>query len=151
MKQALLEQLLAARSERCGVAMVTDLASGAQRLVPRREAAADPLAAILDQGFRFDQSGVHKTEAGEFFVNIYNPALRLIIIGAVHIAQALIPAKRSSPERVFQPILRTNRAPDWRRQAASVIWVIANQGSSRPVAIAPIPGGAALVVGGTIP
>jgi xanthine dehydrogenase accessory factor len=91
MKQELLRELLAARLDRRGMAMVTDLASGAQRLISRTEAAADPLAAILDQGFRFDQSGVYRTEAGEFFVNIYNPALRLVIIGAVHIAQALIP------------------------------------------------------------
>jgi xanthine dehydrogenase accessory factor len=91
MKQALLKELLAARAQRRGVAVVTDLSSGLQRLVLRDEAAADPFAVILDQGFRFDQSGVHKTEAAEYFVHINNPALRLVIIGAVHIAQALIP------------------------------------------------------------
>jgi xanthine dehydrogenase accessory factor len=91
MKQALLKELLAARADRRGIAVVTDLANGTQRLVLRSEAAADPLAAILDQGFRFDQSGVHKTESGEYFVHINNPALRLVVIGAVHIAQALIP------------------------------------------------------------
>jgi len=96
MKSALLKELLAARAQRRGVAVVTDLSSGAQHLVPRTEAAADPLAAILDQGFRFDQSGVHKTDAGEYFVHINNPALRLVIIGAVHIAQALIPIAQNA-------------------------------------------------------
>jgi xanthine dehydrogenase accessory factor len=47
----------------------------------------DPLAGQLEDAFRFDQSGMH----GGHFVNIHNPPLRLIIIGAVHIAQAVIP------------------------------------------------------------
>jgi xanthine dehydrogenase accessory factor len=86
-KRDILERLLAAQSKRQAVALVTDLASGAQRLVPRAAAAADPLAQALDQAFRFDQSGIHEGQ----FVNIHNPALRLIIIGAVHIAQGVIP------------------------------------------------------------
>ncbi|MGA7268914.1 MAG: XdhC family protein, partial [Aestuariivirga sp.] len=87
MKRELLEAVLAARRERRAVALVTDLASGSQRLVARVEAARDPLAAVLDEAFRFDQSGTHDGQ----FVNIHNPPLRLIIIGAVHIAQAVIP------------------------------------------------------------
>jgi len=35
-------------------------------------------------------------EEREFFVQIYNPALRLVIIGAVHIAQAVIPIARGT-------------------------------------------------------
>jgi len=96
MKQDTLDRLLAARADRRAVALVTELATGEQRLVPREAVASDPLAAVLDQGFRFDQSGVQKTEAGEFFVQISNPALRLIIIGAVHIAQAVIPIARAA-------------------------------------------------------
>lgn len=87
MKRELLEAVLAARRERRAIALVTDLATGSQRLVARVEAARDPLAAVLDQAFRFDQSGTHDGQ----FVNIHNPPLRLIIIGAVHIAQAVIP------------------------------------------------------------
>lgn len=87
MKRAILEQLLQARGQRRAVALVTHLESGAQRIVTRAGAAADPLAAILDEAFRFDQSGVHDGH----FVTIQNPPLRLVIIGAVHIAQAVIP------------------------------------------------------------
>ena len=96
MKQALLDQLLAAQAERRAVAVVTELATGEQRLVPREKVVDDPLAAVLDQGFRFDQSGVHKIEDREFFVQIHNPALRLVLIGAVHIAQAVIPIARGT-------------------------------------------------------
>ncbi len=91
MKRDVLDRLLQARSNRSPVALVTDIASGVQRIVPRADAAADPLASILDQAFRFDQAGVHQGPDGECFVNIYNPPLRLVIIGAVHIAQAVIP------------------------------------------------------------
>jgi xanthine dehydrogenase accessory factor len=86
-KRESLEQLLAARANRQAVALITDLASGAQRIVPRADAANDPLAEKLDEAFRFDQSGSHEGQ----FINIHNPPLRLVIIGAVHIAQSVIP------------------------------------------------------------
>jgi xanthine dehydrogenase accessory factor len=86
-KRALLEALLKARRERRAVALVTDLDTGAQRLVARADSAADPLGARLAEAFRFDQSGT----ADRQFINIHNPPLRLVIIGAVHIAQAVIP------------------------------------------------------------
>lgn len=87
MKRELLEAVLAARQGRHPVALITHLESGEQRLVPRANAAKDALAAVLDEAFRFDQSGVHDRQ----FVQIHNPALRLVIIGAVHIAQSVIP------------------------------------------------------------
>lgn len=87
MKHTLLNELLAARANRRAVALVTHLATGEQRLVPRASAQNDPLAEKLDEAFRFDQSGTHDGH----FVNIHNPPLRLVIIGAVHIAQSVIP------------------------------------------------------------
>ena len=69
------------------MALITDLETGEQRIVPRAKAAEDPLAAKLDEAFRFDQSGSHEGQ----FINIHNPPLRLVIIGAVHIAQSVIP------------------------------------------------------------
>jgi xanthine dehydrogenase accessory factor len=47
----------------------------------------DPLAEKLEEAFRFDQSQNHDGQ----FINIHNPPLRLILIGAVHIAQSVIP------------------------------------------------------------
>lgn len=87
MKRETLEQLLAARANRQAVALVTNLATGEQRIVPRSQAGQDPLAAKLEEAFRFDQSGSHDGH----FVNIHNPPLRMVIIGAVHIAQSVIP------------------------------------------------------------
>ncbi len=87
MKREVLEQLLAARANRQAVALITDLKTGEQRLMTRAEAKDDPLAQRLDEAFRFDQSGSHEGQ----FINIHNPPLRLVIIGAVHIAQSVIP------------------------------------------------------------
>ncbi len=92
----MLRSLLDAQRRRQPVALITSLANGAQRLIGAEESADDQLAAALADGFRFDQSTVVRSEEGEFFVNIHNPPLKLIIIGAVHIAQALIPMARAA-------------------------------------------------------
>jgi xanthine dehydrogenase accessory factor len=86
-KRALLNALLAARAERRAVAIITQIASGAQRMVSKEQSANDPLGNILEEAFRFDESGLHDDE----FVHVYNPPLRLVIIGAVHIGQSVIP------------------------------------------------------------
>jgi xanthine dehydrogenase accessory factor len=89
MKAATLDALLAARRGRKAVALVTDLATGEQQLVAKGD--AHPLDTSLADAFRFDQSGIQRLDEREFFVHIHNPPLRLIVIGAVHIAQAVIP------------------------------------------------------------
>jgi xanthine dehydrogenase accessory factor len=94
MTPEIFQQIMDARAQRKAVALVTGLDSGKQRVVARDHAADDILAQVLDEAFRFDRSGVHKIPEGEFFVHIHNPPLRLIVIGAVHIAQALIPIAR---------------------------------------------------------
>jgi xanthine dehydrogenase accessory factor len=94
MNRDLLERLLSARHDRRAVALVTDLETGAQRLVGEDDAPEDTLSAALASAFRFDRSCVTSTEEGEFFVNVYNPPLKLVVIGAVHIAQSLIPIAR---------------------------------------------------------
>jgi xanthine dehydrogenase accessory factor len=75
-------------------ALLTWLESGEQRVIRRDEIGADTPAALaeaLEEGFRTDKSRTVEIDGREVFINIYNPPLRLIIIGAVHIAQALAP------------------------------------------------------------
>ncbi len=88
MKAELLNRLLEARRQRRAVAMVTNTATGEQRIVPRSEAAA---GSEFDKAFRFDKAAM----AGDEFIAIYNPPLRLVIIGAVQIAQSVIPIAQS--------------------------------------------------------
>jgi xanthine dehydrogenase accessory factor len=80
---ALLEELVAARAARRPVAYVADLEGAARRL--------DGPEAWADR-FRMDRSGVE--EDGRSFVHVHNPPLRMVIVGAVHIAQALVPMAR---------------------------------------------------------
>lgn len=94
MKRDLLEQLLAARHDRRAVALVTDLETGAQRIVGEDDAPEDTLSAALVSAFRFDRGCVTSSEEGEFFINIHNPPLTMVIVGAVHIAQSLVAIAR---------------------------------------------------------
>lgn len=71
------------------VALVTDLAGGTQRVVTASAAATDPLGAELAERFRLRRSGVIVEDGRELFVTVHVPAVRLVVIGAVHIAQAL--------------------------------------------------------------
>jgi len=100
MQRDLLDQLLAAEAERRAVAVVTELSNGAQRLVGRDVMAEDLLSVHLADAFRFDKSGVVTTPSGEWFIQIHNPALDMVIIGAVHIAQSVIPIARLAGYRV---------------------------------------------------
>lgn len=91
-----LETLEKARADRLAVAVVTDISTGAQEVVSQRYADEHVLADALQDGFRFDKSGVVSTESAEFFIHIHNPALRLVVIGAVHIAQAIVPMAKAA-------------------------------------------------------
>lgn len=90
------DQLLTARADKRPVAMVTRLADGEQTLVFQDEAAGGlPLtAAQFDEArkmLRADRSGAIESGDGTLFARAYVTAPRLMIIGAVHIAQALAP------------------------------------------------------------
>jgi xanthine dehydrogenase accessory factor len=92
MRKDLAEGILAARAERRPVALLTWLASGEQSILSPEEAAQHPgLAGALADAFRLDRSGTIEAPDGELFIRIFNPPLRLIIIGAVHAAQFLLP------------------------------------------------------------
>ena len=89
MDKTIAEQILEARKTRRPVALVTVLESGVQRLVARGE---DPgLGDAVSEAFRRDRSGTVETPEGEVFIRVYNPPLRMLIIGAVHTAQFLVP------------------------------------------------------------
>jgi len=94
MKAADLHMLSEDMAARRPAALLTWLDSGEQQLIRRDEIGADTPAALaeaLEEGFRTDKSRTVEIDGRECFINIYNPPLRLIIIGAVHIAQALAP------------------------------------------------------------
>jgi len=87
--EALLEQIVEARAARAPLAYVVDVEAGT------REVTADGFA----ERFRADRSGFE--EDGRF-VHIHAAPLRLAIVGAVHIAQALVPMARIAG---FDPVV----------------------------------------------
>lgn len=96
MKLAVLEKLQKARAGRVPVALVTDLDTGAQALLESGKMTGDveldgeALAAAVKLIER-DASGQVDVEGRRIFVHVHSPPARLIVVGAVHIAQALVP------------------------------------------------------------
>jgi xanthine dehydrogenase accessory factor len=89
-----LSALNAERAARRAAVVVTDVASGAQRLVKAADVGADPLADKLRQHLRAGKSGMTDTAQGRAFLTVHVPSPRLVITGAVHISQALAPIGR---------------------------------------------------------
>lgn len=95
MKLQTLALLNAERAARRAVIVVTDVASGEQRLVKAADIAKDALRAELAKQLRMGKSAMVEADGNKLFLNVHAPTARLIIIGAVHISQALAPMARA--------------------------------------------------------
>ncbi len=95
MKLATLAEINRERAARRPVIVVTDIADGEQRIVKAADLAGDPLHAELDRHLRMGRSGTVEIGGRKLFLNVYAPTARLVIVGAVHISQALAPLARS--------------------------------------------------------
>ncbi len=95
MKLAMLAELNAERAARRPVIVITDTANGEQRLVKAKDFAADPLRNELAAALRMGKSGMVEVSGKKLFLNVYAPTAKLVIIGAVHISQALVPIAQS--------------------------------------------------------
>jgi xanthine dehydrogenase accessory factor len=83
------------RAARRPVIVVTDTADGTQRLVKAKDIATDPLRAELARQLRMGKSAMIEADGKKLFLNVYAPTAKLVIVGAVHISQALAPLARS--------------------------------------------------------
>jgi len=91
MRLDILKALNTERAARRAAVVVTNQESGAQRLVTQDKVAADPLKDVLEAHLRSGKSGVEETPEGKVFLTVHVPPTRLVVIGAVHISQALAP------------------------------------------------------------
>lgn len=97
MDRILIDRLAAARKEHRPVVVATDLASGEKTWIEGGSAAGpvrvdETVLAAADAAQRDDRSRTIETGDGRrLFLHVFNPPLRLLVVGAVHIAQSLAP------------------------------------------------------------
>ena len=91
MKLDILRELNAERAARRAAVVVTDVASGAQRLVKAGDVSRDPLKDLIEKHIRSGKSGMEETPDGKVFLTVHVPPAQLVITGAVHISQTLAP------------------------------------------------------------
>ena len=94
MRLDLLKAMNRARAAREACALVTRLDDGAQRFVAAAGVAEDALAEELDAALRAGKSATVEREGVSYFLTVQVPPVRLVMIGAVHISQALAPIAR---------------------------------------------------------
>ncbi|MFW5833709.1 MAG: XdhC family protein [Pseudomonadota bacterium] len=92
----ILDRLLAAQAAARPAVLVRHLADNTQTLLVDGERVLGPdlpasLATVVAGALRNDKSTKLETPEGDWFVQVFNPPLRLVVVGAVHIAQALVP------------------------------------------------------------
>ena len=93
MKDATLTQVLEARAARTPLAVVTRVSDGAQGVVtPDTADALLPPEAVADATRRLaaDESGTVVAGGETWFVHAHTPPYRMVVVGAVHIAQPLV-------------------------------------------------------------
>ena len=95
MDRALLTSLNEARAARIPVAVVTELNTGKKRLLLSTEVTGDSLEPQISARLKSGKSGVEETPQGDQFIQVYIPSVRLVVIGAVHITQALAPIAKA--------------------------------------------------------
>ena len=91
MKLDILKSLNAERAARRAAVVVTDQATGEQRLIKAADVARDPLKDLIEKHIRSGKSGMEEMPQGKIFLTVHVPPPRLVITGAVHISQALAP------------------------------------------------------------
>ena len=94
MKRETVESLLQARAAKRAVALLTHLTDGTQQIFDPSVAVSvlgDELTQAAQQVLQSDRSRTVTVDGGDVFVQAFNPPLRLVVVGAVHITQALVP------------------------------------------------------------
>jgi xanthine dehydrogenase accessory factor len=105
MDRQILETLNAERRARRAAVIVTDMGDGSARLIRQGDAAAGELGAAVAKVLRTGKSELADVEGRRLFLNAHLPNPRLVVIGAVHISQALAPMAKVAgyPVEIIDP------------------------------------------------
>jgi xanthine dehydrogenase accessory factor len=99
MKRSTLDAINSARKVGRAIVRAIDLQSGKERLIdPGSDGSALGLAAAM--AARADRSAPVEIDGRVWFLSVHNPALDMVIVGAVHIAQLLAPMATLADYRV---------------------------------------------------
>lgn len=86
-----LKKLNVERRARRAVISITELSSGRDRIVCEGDDVGGELGQAVKRGFLSGKSGAVDADGASWFLNIHLPPARIVVIGAVHISQALAP------------------------------------------------------------
>ena len=92
MQGATLERIQSDRAGKIPVVRTLDLESGEENLLyPFDATSSGPLLEAAQNAALADKSQVVELDGKRIFLQVFNPPLRMIVVGAVHISQALVP------------------------------------------------------------
>jgi xanthine dehydrogenase accessory factor len=96
----LLASLNAERAARRAVALVTDMETGAAELVKSADLARLPLAGTakgeaVANALRQGRSAMVEVEGRKLFLTVHVPPVKVVVTGAVHISQAMVPIAKT--------------------------------------------------------
>lgn len=91
MDPLLLKALNNERRRRRAAILLTPLTGGTDRLIREGEVLAGELGAAVSKAFRTGISTAVTIQGAGWFLNVALPKPRLVVVGAVHISQALVP------------------------------------------------------------
>ncbi len=117
MDTGVLKALNDERRARRAADLVTDLDAGGSRLVREGEAVGGELGLALARAFRTGNSATVEADGRYLFLTAQLPRPRFVVIGAVHISQALAPMARIAgyPVEIIDPrtaFASADRFPD---------------------------------------
>lgn len=95
----------AERRARRAVMLITDLTDGSDRIVRETDAIEGELGDAVKKAFLSGKSGTVEANGENYFLNAHLPHARLVVIGAVHISQALAPMAKLAgfPVEIIDP------------------------------------------------
>lgn len=101
----LLKTLNTERRARRAVMLLTNLTDGSDRIVRETDALEGELGEAVKKAFQSGKSGTVEADGKNYFLNAHLPHARLVIVGAVHISQALAPMARIAgyPVEIIDP------------------------------------------------
>jgi xanthine dehydrogenase accessory factor len=91
-KRSTLHEVLLGQSEARALVLATDLESGEEWVIEPHATQPHPslaLRAAALSALRADRSQIHEEDGRRIFLHVFNPPVRVVIVGAVHIAQPL--------------------------------------------------------------